>query len=284
LVNISHAYSPAIDKLCKWELPVADTWESELSKNGNSYESWKRLLDEKKLGALAFIRNLRNIMQVWVSHKELEVYLRDIDMGKVFPFQLIQAVDMCVNQSGLNDKSDLYKALEKKIYSCFESFAALFEGKVAIGVDISWSMHHPINNKSSLERITMAGYYGMGLQHYGADLYVWWDQCYKADNFSVQDFRRFNQWTNINCLLSWVQGKGYDTLFVITDEQSRFGMMQSDVKNIIVWNIADYSHWILPSYDNWYTYVTGFNDAQFEIAKDLRDLPKLVASINAMSF
>ncbi len=79
-----------------------------------------------------------------------------------------------------------------------------------------------------------------------------------------------------------MQGKWYDTLFIITDEQSRFGMSQSDIPNIIIWNLADYNHSLIPTYTNGYTYITGFNDSQFELIEDLRDLPALISKIKSL--
>jgi len=285
LVNLTHAFSPAIDKLMKWELAPADTWEVELSKNGNTIESWTRLLQEDKLWALAFIRNLRNMIQVWIWHDVLVSYLSKVDFTKLFPFQTIQSVDVCVRECTLSTKSPLYKALEEKIYESFVNFAKLFKGKVAVGVDISWSMSYAINEKSQLRRKTLAAYYGMGLEHYGADLYAWWTECFRADNCTIDDFNmKWWWWTDINCLLNWIRGEWYDTLFVITDEQSSTPMWSSDVPNIIVWNIADYRHSLIPSFDKGYTYITGFNDAQFELVDDLRDIKWLVKSINSLSY
>lgn len=282
LVNMTHAYSPAIDKLMKWELKPADTWEVEVSANWNTIESWTRLLEENKLWAIAFIRNLRNMIQVGIGHDKLETYLWTIDFTKLFPFQTIQSVDVCVREVWLSTKSPLYKALEKKIYDSFTNFSKLFKGKVAVGVDISWSMHTEINNKSQLQRQTMAAYYGQWLQHYGADLYARGVNCYDASNMAIEDFMQFNEGTDINCLLQWVvsTGKNYDTLFVITDEQSSIIIGNSNIPNIIIRNIADYSNSIIPTFDRGYTYITWFNDAQFELIEDLRDIKWLVRSIN----
>lgn len=284
LVNITHAFSPAIDKLMKGELKPADTREAEISANWNTIESRTRLLDENKLGALAFIRNLRNMIQVGIGHNKLENYLETIDFTKLFPFQTIQSVDVCVREVWLPTKSPLYKALEKKIYQSFTNFAKLFKGKVAVWVDISWSMHTSINNKSQLQRQTMAWYYGQWLQDHWADIYAWWNKCYDATNFTIDDFMRFNEWTDINCLLQGIEstGKNYDTLFVITDEQSSITIQNCRIQNIIIWNIADYSNSLIPTFDKWYTYITWFNDAQFELIDDLRSISWLVNSINAL--
>lgn len=282
IVNITHAYSPAIDKLMKGELKPADTWEVEVSANWNTIESRTRLLEENKLWALAFIRNLRNMIQTWMWHDKLETYLWTVDFTKLFPFQTIQSVDVCVREVWLSTRSPLYKALERKIYDSFTWFAKLFKGKVAVGVDISWSMHTAINSKSQLQRQTMAWYYGQWLQDHWADIYAWWTNCYDATNFCIDDFMKFNEWTNINCLLEWIKftGKNYDTLFVITDEQSSIRIENSNIPNIIIRNIADYSHSIIPTFDRGYTYITWFNDAQFELIDDIRDISWLVKSIN----
>lgn len=284
IVNITHAFSPAIDKLMKWELKPADTREVEVSANWNTIESRTKLLNDNKLWAIAFIRNLRNMIQTGIGHDKLETYLKTIDFTKLFPFQTIQSVDVCVREVWLSTKSALYKALEKKIYDSFTSFSKLFKGKVAVWVDISWSMHTSINTKSQLQRQTMAWYYGQWLQDHWADIYARWVRCYDATSFAIDDFMKFNEWTNINCLLEGIEstGKNYDTLFVITDEQSSITIQNCRIPNIIIWNIADYSHSLIPTFDKWYTYITWFNDAQFELIDDLRSISWLVNSINAL--
>ena len=63
LINMTHAWSEPIDKLMKETLSSADTWEKEISSEGNNDESWKRLIKDKKLGALALVRNFRNMLK-----------------------------------------------------------------------------------------------------------------------------------------------------------------------------------------------------------------------------
>lgn len=77
------------------------------------------------------------MIQVGIGHDTLVSYLQTVDFTKLFPFQTIQSVDVCVRECGLSTKSPLYKALEQKIYDSFTNFAKLFKGKVAVGVDIS---------------------------------------------------------------------------------------------------------------------------------------------------
>jgi hypothetical protein len=58
-----HAKSNSIDKLMKGTLESADTWEVEISREGNKKEIWLRLMKENKLGALATVRNLLNMIK-----------------------------------------------------------------------------------------------------------------------------------------------------------------------------------------------------------------------------
>lgn len=50
-------------RLVNNELKTPDTWEVELSQSKNKTESWTRLVKENKLGAMALLKNLRNLTQ-----------------------------------------------------------------------------------------------------------------------------------------------------------------------------------------------------------------------------
>src|SRR5262249_14486978 len=54
-------------RLVDGELTTPDTWEVALSAGGDKRSAWERLLSERKLGALALIRNLRNMQIVGVD-------------------------------------------------------------------------------------------------------------------------------------------------------------------------------------------------------------------------
>ncbi|MEI6876745.1 MAG: ROK family protein [Spirochaetota bacterium] len=55
-------------KLVYDQLATPDTWEVELSQSTNKRESWMRLIEEKKLGDLAFLRNLRNMLFIEIGN------------------------------------------------------------------------------------------------------------------------------------------------------------------------------------------------------------------------
>jgi len=48
-------------------LPVADTWESNLSAGADKKETFERLMREGKLGYMALLRNLRKMTEIGVD-------------------------------------------------------------------------------------------------------------------------------------------------------------------------------------------------------------------------
>src|SRR6478672_10672247 len=54
-------------KLVWGKMATPDTWEVALSSGADKREAWKRLLAENKLGALALLRNLRNMREASVD-------------------------------------------------------------------------------------------------------------------------------------------------------------------------------------------------------------------------
>src|SRR5579863_515418 len=56
-------------KLIWGRLSAPDTWEVALSSGADKREAWQRLLREQKLGALALLRNLRNMREAGVEEE-----------------------------------------------------------------------------------------------------------------------------------------------------------------------------------------------------------------------
>ncbi|WP_289466150.1 TROVE domain-containing protein, partial [Klebsiella pneumoniae] len=49
-------------RLMAGELATPETWETQLSARGNTAEVWNELIDNHRLGYMALLRNLRNIV------------------------------------------------------------------------------------------------------------------------------------------------------------------------------------------------------------------------------
>lgn len=282
LVNMVHAHSESIGKLMKWTLETANTWESKLSSNGNTKESWNELLDSKSLWALAFVRNLRNMLDAWIPQDKLGEYAKEMDFKKVYPFQVIQALWIAC-ASWLSYNSTLFHIMEQKIKESMWQFTTLLTGRVAIGIDTSWSMYTNMSG-GALQYIDMACYYGAYLAELcDWDLYFWSDKCRKIDYKNKNITSLSSEWYSHGTYLSSFinEAKWYDTLFVITDEQVHDrNLSQTDATNKIIRNIQDHSHSVAELY--WWTYITWLDDRLLWLVWDLRNIDELVDTIKSI--
>jgi len=176
------------NKIAANKLETAYTWETELSALGqNHFENetvraeafknkWEELIDSNKLGYMALLRNLRNILQAGVSYGHLQEVCEVISSAekiakaKQFPFRYLaayrelQQAEIQVTAPGLSEKiknllfgntgytGDLLEALEK---AAMQS-AALIAGfdqqtRVLLACDVSGSMQTPISPKSKIQ-------------------------------------------------------------------------------------------------------------------------------------
>lgn len=91
VVNLVHAYSPAIDALMKGELKLTgETWESLISTQGSGREQWAKAVDV--MGHMALLRNLRNLLKNGVDPELFTCKLVEgAQTGKQLPFRYYSA-------------------------------------------------------------------------------------------------------------------------------------------------------------------------------------------------
>ena len=69
-----------------------NTWEVALSSGADKREAWDRLLREQKLGALALLRNLRNMREAGGGSESLVLSaLGSMSTTRVLPFRFLAA-------------------------------------------------------------------------------------------------------------------------------------------------------------------------------------------------
>ncbi|RXE58602.1 TROVE domain-containing protein [Acetivibrio mesophilus] len=131
------------------ETPV--TWETELSSKGNSKGTWESLIDENRLGYMAMMRNLRNIINSGASNiDKVYAYLTNEERvlkNKQLPFRYYSAYKVLKNE-GIGT-SKIYDALETAIKTSTKNINRL-PGKTLIAADVSGSMNSRISAKSDL--------------------------------------------------------------------------------------------------------------------------------------
>jgi hypothetical protein len=91
VVNLVHAKSEAVSKLVKGQLTnTGATWESIISAEGSTKESWSKALDV--MGHMAMLRNMRNLLQKGVDPKLfLSKLVAGAEKGKQLPFRYVSA-------------------------------------------------------------------------------------------------------------------------------------------------------------------------------------------------
>lgn len=280
LVNITHPKSEAIDKMMKGKLQSAETWEKNVSAQGNNKEVWLQQLRNKTLGNLAFVRNIRNMLKTWVDENDMLKYASELQFHNVYPFQLINALAIAMD-NWLQEWGWLFNVLESKIKESLQRFVPLLEGKSCIGIDVSGSMFWTW--RDSL--IRKALYYGLYLSEMtGTDVYFWSNTCQKIEDgvtykeaYSIAS--RMASGTSLRSLLSVVEWK-YDSYFVITDEQVRDASIQSVQGNKYIWNLSSYANSISTLYG--WNYITGLDDRLLGLMQDLNNVADIQKTINSI--
>jgi hypothetical protein len=156
LINITHAHSKAIDLYKAGELAAADTWEVNISAKSDKSErdqEWKRMVEEHKLGYMALIRNLNNILdnpeinQDWIRHTLVPQITNEkaIHKSLMFPYRFYTAYK---NLNIHNPFVDM--ALGEAFAIAAVKNAPQLDGGSAIILDVSGSMEDRISYNSNI--------------------------------------------------------------------------------------------------------------------------------------
>lgn len=147
-------------RLLNDELETPYTWETELSANGNNASTWENLIDSGKVGYMALLRNLRNILNA--NPKNVNKVLDTIQnpemvkRSKQLPFRYLSAYKELENIGG----SRVFDALENAVEASVENMPKL-EGTTVIAVDTSGSMSSAISAKSTVKCYEIAMMLGL---------------------------------------------------------------------------------------------------------------------------
>jgi len=244
-------------KLAENKLETPDTWEVALSAGSDKKETFERLILEKKLGAMALLRNLRGMLQSGVSEDVIRQGLLEMKTDRVLPFRFISAARYAPR---------LEDALEQAMFKCLSSIPRL-PGKTALLVDHSGSMSMPVSEKSEISRFDAASAVAMILR----------ETCEQVRIFTFSDRvvevpprRGFAMVQAINEVINPVStllGKAVshvnnvypecNRIIVITDEQSADRPPQPNGNGYII-NVGGYKNGI--GYKPWVT-IDGWSES-----------------------
>lgn len=138
-------------RLIEGKLETPDTWEVALSSGAEKREAWERLLRERKLGALALLRNLRNMKQAGVDEALVFAALEAMSTARVLPFRFLAAARYVPQWE---------EPLERAMLSALAEQVKL-PGRTVLLVDVSGSMTSPLSGRSEMLRTDAA--YGLAI-------------------------------------------------------------------------------------------------------------------------
>lgn len=155
------------NKIAQDQLAAADTWEKRMTEGkGSKRETWETLIDERRMGYMACLRNLRNFIEQGVSTKHIEKvaeYLSNpkaVRNSKQLPFRFLAAYralgfhkiyrqgwgldDRLFNVPGQSADVDiLADALEDAVRISIDNIPMFAQERVLIAADVSGSMQVP---------------------------------------------------------------------------------------------------------------------------------------------
>ena len=141
------------DKIVAGTLETPLTWETAISKNGSSQESWTKIIPE--MGYMALLRNLRNFHQNKVDPDMYVPIIEDpkaIKNSKQFPYRFYSAYrELELRGAPVRVLDAVQTAMQTSVHNVPE-----IPGKTAIFSDNSGSMHSGVSGKSKINLIDIA--------------------------------------------------------------------------------------------------------------------------------
>lgn len=243
-------------RLISGNLATPDTWEVELSGSSDKLASWTRLVTENKLGALALLRNIRNMQTVGVDKHLIETALKNMKIERVLPFRFITAAQYAPH---------LEPVLEEAMLKCLAGQDVL-KGKTLLLIDVSGSMSSMISSKSEISAMDAA----CGLAILAREICEETEVMTFSHNvvdvptrrgFALRDAIVKSQphgGTWLGKAIDVVnQNKTYDRIIVFTDEQTADRVPNPKAELAYMVNVAAYKNGV--GYGAW-RHIDGFSE------------------------
>jgi 60 kDa SS-A/Ro ribonucleoprotein len=255
-------------KLIAGTLTTPDTWEVAISAGTDKREAWERLLREQRLGALALLRNLRNMHEAGVSDKLVVSALGEMKTDRVLPFRFIAAARYAPKHEA---------ELEQAMFRSLKKQPAL-PGTTALVVDTS-----------DMDRFEAAAGLAILLRETAerVNVYAFNEKAYEVPprrGFALRDALATtkNNWSRGGLGVAAANRDGYDRIIVITDGQWHYsdtttvqGYGEGDpqtvapaplTKQAYMINVASYKNGV--GYGQWMN-IDGWSDSVIEYIRAL---------------
>ena len=243
-------------KVVKGTLTPPDTWEVSLSQGKDKKGTFTRLIQEGKLGDLAFIRNLRKMQEVGVERKIIMDSMKNRKWGWMLPYQFVTAARY---------NPQIEEGIEQAMLSCLSNVEKS-SLSVALLVDSSGSMDAQISGKSEAKRIDVAA--GLAIiareMFTDIDIFKFNDTVSKVPNrhgFALRDMFRASGGTEMwRAIREAGEERHRDLMIVITDEQtSDTGKIsEANANLLVIINVANNQNGV--GYGNGSIHISGWSE------------------------
>ncbi len=245
VIKLTHPNSKAINAFMKGEIKLEgdnETWESMVSREGSTKETWTKAFGV--MGHMALLRNMRNLIQ----HKAVEPRVladklkEGVVGGRQLPFRYLSAY-LALQKEGI-DNPIIRDAIEESMVLSLGELPKL-KGRVIVLSDNSGSAQGQQISKDSDMTVSKIGNL---LSIFCARMYTEGYVGIAGDNLEVRGVRKtasvFDQWEELNNISRrigqggesgfwhWFRGAlqdpknpevNFDTIIIISDQQAGHG-------------------------------------------------------------
>jgi hypothetical protein len=260
---LTHAKPLTAEQALTWrqlidgQLPSPETWEVRLSRGEQKREVWESMLMENRLGALALLRNLRNMQAAGVEPELVRHALEAIRIDRVLPFRFIAAARYAPQWEPW---------IERAMFASLHGQSGL-AGRTVLLVDVSGSMGARLSARSEMVRMDAAAGLAVLLREIAEEvsIYTFSDGLATVPSrrgFALRDAIVHSQphsGTQLGLALGQLR-ETCDRLIVITDEQSHDRVPAPRSRGYVI-NVASYRNGV--GYGAW-THIDGWSEAVIE--------------------
>lgn len=297
IVNIVHPIpcernNEALKSLIKGELKNTETWEAKLSQVGQIAESeedlaqlksdaWKDLLDSKRLGYFAALRNARNIINQAPDCVgklcDLLTNEKMIRGSRVLPFRFSTAYEEISKLGSSKDVRDVLIAINKAL-DISVCNVPIFDGETLVVVDVSGSMKR-VSNIASLFAAVLAKSNNCDVMTFDGDArYVNYNPMDSV--LTIRDSFKFTGGSTDFHKIFIRANKKYDNIIILSDMMGWVGYNSptkelNDYKNkfnvnphVFSWDLQGYGTLQFP--ENQVYCLAGFSEKVFDIINLLK--------------
>lgn len=267
VLRIVHSKPTNAEQSAEWkqliagELPSPDTWEVALSAGANKKETFERLLRERKIGGLAFLRNLRNMIAANVDPSLMRERFKG-GFGKVLPFRFVAA---------MRHAPQFVRDLDGAMQRCLSELPKL-PGRTGVLVDVSGSMDVQLSSKSEMLRVDVAA--GLAVLASAVcefpRVFTFSQNLVEVPPYAglalVDTIHRSQPHgsTYLGASIERLNSEPLDRLIVITDEQSHDRVPNPKAKGYLI-NVANHQHGV--GYGPW-VHIDGWSERVLDFVRE----------------